>query len=84
MQNILPQKKEFYIAKTKNSNIKTQESKRNQNTIGDLSEIEINVKRKQKFQQKMLKYINSVIFISLLHNSIYFILNLLNYFFEKS
>lgn len=41
----------------------------------NLSEMELNAERKQKFQQKMSEYINSVISMALLHDSIYFILS---------
>lgn len=37
--------------------------------------MELNAERKQKFQQKMSEYINSVISMALLHDSIYFILS---------
>lgn len=41
----------------------------------NLSEMELNAERKQKFQQKMSEYINSVISMTLLHDSVYFILS---------
>lgn len=51
-------------------------------TIGeDLSEVELNAKKEQEFQQKMLQYIDSVVSMGLLHNSMYSILNFLNLFF---
>lgn len=37
--------------------------------------MELNAERKQKFQQKMSEYINSVISMTLLHDSVYFILS---------
>lgn len=53
-------------------------------TIGeDLSEVELNAKKEQEFQQKMLQYIDSVVSMGLLHNSMYSILNFLNLFFFK-
>ena len=51
IQNILPQEKEFYCAKAKNSKIKIQESKKNQNIIEDLSRIKYK-KKKTKIPTK--------------------------------
>ncbi|XP_061942208.1 protein maelstrom 2-like isoform X3 [Apis cerana] len=84
-KNISPQDKEIYIAKAKDSKIKAQGCKKT--TIGeDLSEMELNAKREQEFQQKMLEYINSVISMGLLHNNLQklkFIFIHVNWFYKK-
>ncbi|XP_026301766.1 protein maelstrom homolog isoform X3 [Apis mellifera] len=84
-KNISPQDKEIYIVKAKDSKIKAQGNKKT--TIGeDLSEMELNAKREQEFQQKMLEYINSVISMGLLHNNLQklkFIFIHVNWFYKK-
>ena len=87
-QILPPHQKGIYKAKAIQYKIKSQgkASTDKKTTIGEsLASLELEEKKEQEFHQNMLRYIESVVSLGILHNSKYSILNLMNFFlFEIS
>lgn len=81
-QILPPHEKGIYKAKAKQYKIKTQGNgtRDKKTTIGEsLTSLELQEKKEQEFHQNMIRYIESVVSLGILHNSKYSILNLTSF-----
>lgn len=79
-QNLPPHEKGVYKARAKEHKIKAQGNVTKRNAIGEsLISLELQEKKEQEFRKNMIKYIESVVSLGILHNSKYSILNLMNF-----